>query len=526
MTLTSSHLDSLIRLLAAQEGFSPAQVETRETHISWVILTADNAYKIKKPVNPGFLDFSTLSQRKYFCYEEYRLNRRFAEKLYTGVVTLCGADGTPVDYAVKMQRFDHRQCFDELLAAGRLQAMHLLDLATQLATWIDKLPGAALTSPYGSPRAIYAPVRETLDALKHAVPADQADTLTNLDHWCENEYQQHKQDFLQRKETRHVIECHGDLHLGNIVWLDHHAVPFDCIEFDPNLRWIDIINEIAFTLMDLARGGKQAFSNLLLGKYLEYSNDYAGLAVLRFYLVYRALVRAKIQMLRSRQAELDAVRRQQCLSSCSAYIALAKTFTVPRHPCLLITHGLSGSGKSTVTDKLSQHTGMLYLRSDVLRKKLYPGSIPEQESSQLNTGLYSQHMTDKVYRTMLHTAEFMLKQGYSVIVDASFLNRQYRDWFFDLARRQEVRFTILHLAADSSTLARRVETRQADPANVSDADKSVLAYQLKQYSGLEQREKDYTLEIDTTGPVDARQLAARLKLPGDTGNPDGATFLS
>ncbi len=527
MTQHSSDLDTLIRLLAAQEGFSPTEIEVKQTHISWVILTRDTAYKIKKPVNPGFLDFSTLSQRKYFCHEEYRLNRRFAEQLYTGVICVYGADKKPVEYAVKMRRFDYRQCFDELLAAGRLQAAQLLDLATQLASWTERLPAAALTSPYGTTRAIYVPVRETLDALRHSLPPDQMKTLGDIDDWCAEQYRCHKPDFLQRKENRKVIECHGDLHLGNLVWIDRHAVPFDCIEFDPNLRWIDIINEIAFTLMDLARSGKWEFANLLLGKYLEYSNDYTGLAVLRFYLVYRALVRAKVQALRRQQPDIDPARQQRCLLSCTAYLKLAKSFTTTsRRPRLLITHGLSGSGKSTLCEKLSRYTGVLYLRSDALRRKLHGNDTTTEKSHALNSGLYSRHMTDRVYRGMLETAGFMLEQGYSVIVDASFLNREYRDWFHELARRHSAGFTIIHLEADPALLAWRIENRKSDPTNISDADRTVLEHQLKNYSGLERREREYTLTLDCTNPIDARQLASMLELPGDKERPGEIIFLS
>ena len=298
----------LVHALCARRHF-PNRPIVEETHISWVLLTGRDAYKIKKAVNLGFLDFSTLQARQFYCGEELRLNRRLAPELYLDVIAISGSAEQPVlggnpaiEYAVHMRRFAEAGMMDRMLARGLVTPAHIDKLAAVIASFHKTLSPAAVDSPYGASAEIAKAAEQNFAALPQLLGApDDLAMLETVRAASASELAACEPLFRQRVAAGWVRECHGDLHLGNIVLLNDVPTPFDCIEFSPALRWIDVISEIGFTVMDLLRRGQPQLAWRLLNAYLEITGDFSGVGVLRFYLGYRAMVRAKIAAIRAGQ---------------------------------------------------------------------------------------------------------------------------------------------------------------------------------------------------------------------------------
>lgn len=473
-----------------------------ETHISHVLLAGDYVYKIKKPVDLGFLDFTTLKARRFYCEEELRLNRRFAPKLYLEVVAIGGSLEAPVlgaataaiEYAVKMRRFPQEALFDRLAETGELECRHIDALASVIADFHGGAARAAATDPYGSAAAIEAPMRQNFEQIRGLIGSDvgreiaaatRRGALDEIENWSRNRHAELAPVFAARHAQGFVRECHGDLHLGNVAWVDGAALPFDCIEFNPNLRWIDVMSEVAFLIMDLRMRGRDDFANRFLDAYLERSGDYAGLAVLDDYLVYRAMVRAKIAAIRAGQADAGEEVRRQATADCDAHLALAQRFIKPRRLALVIMHGLSGSGKTFVSQGLLEATGMLRLRSDVERKRMQGMAVEAKSGSGLFTGLYREEATRSTYAEMERLARLVLAVGWPVVVDAAFLRRWQREAFRKLADEFGLPFLIVSCTASGAVLRERVRLRSAAGRDASEADLAVLDRQMASAESLE-----------------------------------------
>lgn len=440
-------------VLAALPG-----IESRiETHISWVLLTREFAFKIKKPVTLPFLDYGTLEQRRACCREELRLNRRFAPDLYLDVVELAG------EPAVKMRRFDEALRLDHVCAHCDLSGEHLARFARDLVAF--QAQAAVSPAPtFGVPAAILADALENFDELERLLP-DAAARLAGLKAWTQNEFARHAADFARRKEGGRVREGHGDLHLGNLVLLDGRIVPFDGIEFNAGFRHIDVASEIAFTLLDLLDHGRPGLATWLLDAWLTASGDFDALAVLRFYLVYRALVRAKVAAL------------QQNPQAATDYLVLASRLAAPPAPTLTITCGPSGSGKTHASSRRLASADFLdtvRIRSDVERKRLF-GLAPEAAS---DGSIYTRDANRRTYARLGELAAAAIAAGWSAIVDAAFLKRAERDAFRAQATRLGVPFALLAPRATPDEMARRIAARRND---ASEATLAVLERQLASY---------------------------------------------
>lgn len=468
-------------------------VELHETHISWVLLSGDAAYKIKKPVNFGFLDFSTLEKRAFYCNEELRLNRRLAPRLYLDVVTVSGPPSAPqlggagpiLDYAVKMRRFDTTQQLDALLAQGRLEPTHIDALARRIAAFHRAIPAAPADSPLGEADAVHQPALQNFVQIRARISdATDLDHLSRLEDWSEREYRRLIESFQQRKRDGFIRECHGDLHLANLAWFDGDIAPFDCIEFSENLRWVDVISEIAFLVMDFHDRHRPDLGWRLLNGYLEQSGDYAGLGVLRYYLVYRALVRAKVAALGG------------AVAGCRDYLELALTFIAPPAPFMALTHGLSGSGKTTLAGELAAAAGIIRIRSDVERKRLH-GLTPEARSaSPQDGGLYTRDGHVRTYQRLAQLAAAILAAGYPVIIDAAFLRREERRRFAGLAENLGLPCLIVDLQASPDLLRERVADREKAGKDASEATLAVLEKQLTSDEALDENEKCRAIQVD------------------------------
>ena len=477
-----------------------------ETHCAWVVLTGLYAYKIKKPVNFGFLDFSTLEKRKFYCEEELRLNRRFAADIYLEVVTITGTlacpqiegDGQALEYAVRMRQFPDNALLSQLATRQALESGHIDQLIHIVSDFHRHADKADEDDPYGLPEKVHHWVRENFQQLRPLLTSnDEKADIEQLQHWSEKEYAQLSTVLAQRKQSGAVRECHGDLHLGNITLIDGRVTPFDCIEFNPELRWIDVVSEIAFVLMDLDARSLPRYSHRFLNGYLQQTGDYAGLAVLPYYLVYRAMVRAKVAKLRCQQTQPGATDYTQAEVEYQQYLQLARRYTARKQAVMVIMRGLSGSGKSTVARDLCEQTGMIQLRSDVERKRQAGLAATDTSHSGIDNGLYSADNTTDTYRQLGTLAKSVLAAGYSVLVDATFLKRQHRDHFRAQAAASGTPFLIIECSAPEHELERRILARQASQRDASEATLAVLHAQQAIDEPLGDAEQPYLLRTDT-----------------------------
>lgn len=528
---TGTEQARLLAALSRPGAFGPScpHVERLETHISCVFLTGTHAYKIKKAVDFGFLDFTALAARRRFCEEELRLNRRLAPALYLDVVPITGSVDAPViggrgdalEYAVKMREFPQDALASRILARGELSAADIDALAAKVTAFHGATAVADPQGVFGAPgevlriaRQNFAQIRPRLDT------AEERDELDALASWTEREYAARYAALLRRREQGFIRECHGDLHLGNIARVDGELTIFDCIEFNESMRWIDVMNEVAFMVMDLHDRGRADLAYRFLNAYLEQTGDYAGLAVLPFYLVYRALVRAKVARLRAAQLEKGESKRA-LLADYRGYATLARGYAQPRHAALAITHGLSGCGKTTLSQALLEAIGAVRIRSDIERKRLHGIGARERSGAGIEGGLYSAAATEETYRRLAALAREIIGAGLVAVVDATFLKRRQRDRFRDLARELGVAFAIVDFAASDATLRARVAGRAAAGSDASDADLAVLEHQLATREPLAPDERVFAVTYDAEAPLSAARapaawaaLAARLEPSG------------
>jgi aminoglycoside phosphotransferase family enzyme/predicted kinase len=485
-------------------------VERLETHISYVLLTGRYAYKIKKAVDFGFLDFKTLSARRFFCGEELRLNRRLAPALYLGVVPITGnmdapiigGNGRAIEYAVKMREFRQDALASRLLARGKLEPAAIDVLARKVAIFHSAIEVAAPGAGFGAPEAILNRAQDNCSTIRRLLDdPDERAEIDALAAWTEHEHVARRGVFLRRVEEGFVRECHGDLHLGNIARVDGELTIFDCIEFNPALRWIDVKSEVAFTVVDLEDRGRADLGRRFLNAYLEQTGDYAGLAVLRFYLVYRALVRAKIARLRTAQLDAGAASRA-LLAEYRGYLTLARNYAQLPHPALVITHGPAGCGKTTLSQALLETIGAVRIRSDVERKRLHGLDALERGRDGIDRGLYAAGATEATYCELAAQARHVVDAGLVAIVDATFLKRRQRDQFRDLATELGVAFLMIDFAARESTLRERVAQRAGAGSDASDADLAVLDHQLRTREPLATEEQAFVIAYDAEAPLE------------------------
>ncbi len=470
------------------------RIEHLATHISDVYLAGDYAYKFKKPVNLGFLDFSTIEKRRAACLEELRLNRRLAPEIYLDVVALCadggpmrlradaGAEGAAVlDYAVRMVRMPQDGMLDALARQDRLARAHLLDIARQMARFHTAAEHGAAVARYGEREAIAAPIRQNFAQTERyigiTIPRARFERLRA---WSERFLREQAALFAARVGAGRVVDGHGDLHLRNMCLYRGKVVIFDCIEFNPALRAGDAIGDIAFLTMDLDHRALATLGTVFLNEYLERTQDYAGLPLLDFYQVYHAYVRGKVNsfLLDGAGSEADKTRARE---EAGRYFELAERYLSPRAPGLLIASGLSASGKSTLAARIAEQLGGIRVRSDAVRKHLAGMELEARDRSGYNEGIYTPAMSAKTYERMLEHARAIVAAGRWAILDATYSRREHRRPAAELARSLALPFGILYCAAPLVELKRRIVTRAAAGTDVSDAGVAVLEEQAKRF---------------------------------------------
>lgn len=527
MDSDSFSIDALVDVAAFPH--SVTKLELRETHISWIVLTGPLAYKIKKPVRFPFLDASTLERRRRLCEEELRLNRRFAPDLYVDVVPIArdggrlvvGGNGPPVEFAVRMHEFDPSQELAARLDQHAVTPGDMKSIAAQVADSHRRADVAPADGPFGTFEKIRAPMLDNFSLLRSLLhDTEELHQLERLANWCADSLARLEPGIRARLSSGMVRECHGDLHARNIVRWRQQWMPFDCLEFDPDLRWIDVISDVAFLYMDLASRQRTDLACEFLSRYMEETGDYEGLRLLPLYAAYYALVRAKVDALGAGGA--TSVQREHLKARLAQRLAAAMRFMDEGQLALILMHGVSGSGKSWFSERLVPALHAVRIRSDLERKRPAAIAPPAAPVHGVGQGNYTIASIDRTYRRLAECAEYALAGGCSVIVDATFLERAHRDLFRTLARRYRCGYLIVSCTADAATLGARVDLRAQGGTDPSEADRAVLDHQLRSQQPLSADELLDTVSIDTSRPVSADAavtiLKTRLSALGCLGN--------
>jgi len=445
-----------------------------QTHISTIILSGELVYKLKKPVDFGFLDYSTLDKRHKNCLEEVRINKGFAPKLYLGVIPITGTienpridgEGRVLDYAVKMRRFSQSDQLDNIVEQDGLEIESMDKIARVIARFHEESVPVDAASDYGEPQRVLSPMLENFDLLQRVAAEHALDTgLSSVIAWTHKQFEKLKLLLQRRKKEGFVRECHGDMHLHNMALHEGKLILFDAIEFNTYLNHIDVISDLAFLLMDLEYRGLVNHSCRLLNHYLELTGDYEGVGLLDFYKTYRAMVRAKVAALRVAQ-EMEADERRAVMEEVIRYINLALSYTEEKEAFLIIMHGFSGSGKSTCALMMVEQYGAL--------------RIP----------------TKATYERLLELAISVYEGGYSVIVDATFLKQWQRRLFWELSSEVEIPFLILDLQCNTEIMRNRIEERSDTGIDISEADLDVLEKQMQTAEPLSNKEMEICFVVD------------------------------
>lgn len=509
--MSDSELPLLIQQML-QPGFYPHPVvepiQLIQTHASYVLLTGDRAYKLKKPVNFGFLDYSTLKKRQYFCSEELRLNQRGAPDLYLDVVPIfqtktefnLSSRGEPVEYAVQMRQFPQENLFSSLFGCRKLSVELLEELGKVVANFHTQATSTPYIRSFGSVNRIRAAFDDNYQQTEKYIGGPQTQSqLEATRQYTDRFFDQHQDLFASRIQTHRIRECHGDLHLRNIcLWQDKIQL-FDCIEFSEIFRFVDVMYDVAFTVMDLEAGPNSTLANTFLNTYIEQTADWEGLQLLPLYCSRQAYVRAKVTSFLLDNPMMAATARTATEAMAARYYQLAWQYTKPRQGRLLLMAGLSGSGKSTVARILARSLGAIHIRSDAVRKHL--AGIPLESKG--DAKIYSPAMGNRTYDRLLQLGILLAIQGFPVILDAKYDRRALRLTVAEQAKAQRIPFHICHCTAPSGVLADRLQQRQDD---ISDATADLLARQQAGWESFTEVEQGYVKTVDTTQDVES-QLA-------------------
>lgn len=513
--MTDTTLPPLIQSMTQPEFYPhPVQepIQLIQTHVSYVLLTGEYVYKLKKPVDFGFLNYSTLEKRKHFCEEELRLNDRGAPGLYLDVLPIVQTEkgfqlitsgdaesgdvesGTVVEYVVRMRQFPQEALLTSLYERGELTEARLQELATVIAEFHLNAPTNDYIRSFGAVDQVRQAFDENFEQTEQYIGGPQ--TQQQFDEtrdYCDRFFAEQADRFVERMQNNWIRECHGDLHLRNIAYWNDRLWLFDCIEFNEPFRFVDVMFDIAYIVMDLEARQRPDLSNLFLNTYIEQTGDWEGLQVLPIYVSRQTYVRAKVTSFLLNDPSVPEAEKQKAFDTAALYYRLAWDYAQPRQGQLMIMSGLSGSGKTTVARQVARQTGAIHIRSDAVRKHL--GGVPLMQRG--GDDLYTPEMTQKTYGRLLDLGMKLVKQGYSVILDAKYDRQALRESVIQAAEAHPVPLQILHCDAPQEVLHDRLKQRTGD---IADATADLLPRQfLEPFTEHEQR---YVKTIDTTQPID------------------------
>jgi aminoglycoside phosphotransferase family enzyme/predicted kinase len=514
-----------------------ASRELRETHVSWVFLDDEHAIKVKKPVDLGFLDFTTLEKRHAMCLAEVRLNRRLTPDVYLGVERITrdadgrhrlGGEGDVVDWAVLMRRLPDAQRADVLLAEGDLGRDHVAFAARRLATFHAACRADDETARFGQPEAIARNVRENLDQSRAAIgrfvsPAQAAE----LERAQLGFIEENRLLLLERCRAGRVRDGHGDLRLEHLYFdgdvrgaaldplFDRAQLRvLDCIEFNDRFRYGDVAADLAFLAMDLTHKGRADLAEQLVAQYARESGDFDLYPLIDFYEGYRAYVRAKIAALMATApgASLDDTERALAEARRYFLLALASARRSPLPPFVLAFGGLLGSGKSTLADELSASLAAPVVSTDLTRKQLLSAPPTTRLYGGAWSGAYDPAFTQRVYAEVERRAGLALDAGRAVILDASFRSRSSRQRARELAERHHVAFRFVECRAPEEVCRSRLRARD-QARTISDGRVELYDEFARSFEPVDELAPEHHIVVDTTTPLARSAAAIRQLLP-------------
>ncbi len=524
--MSISH-DQLVRFMLSPSFYphDPPSVDLVQTHISSVFIAGDKVYKIKKPVDFGFLDFTTLEKRKFFCDEEIRLNSRLAPSVYKSVATVTddgagnpvlNGDGPVIEYAVVMRRLPEERMLYRLLQEGHVDDTVMDAIARLLHEFHRKADTGGEIDQLGSLDTIMMNHDENFDQTEPFIDRTISAPAHAFMKACAHKFMKDNEELFQRRVSEHRIrDCHGDLHLQHICLDGDEIVIFDCIEFNRRFRSLDVAAEIAFLSMDLEGNGYTGLARTFINAYIRYSGDAGAEKLLNFYRAYFAFVRGKVTGFRLDDPSMEEADRTAVIDEATRYFDRSARYAArTEHPVLVITAGLMGTGKSFLADRLARYLDARIIQTDVLRKEMLGIDSSERHYENFEEGIYSAETTRKTYEAALERAEAFIAAGESVILDASFRSRRDRGRARESARRAGAGFFIVECLCPESTVRERLEKRTTQSGQASDGRWELYETQKKSFEAVEEIESGEHVRADTSLHPDACLFNVLEKIKG------------
>jgi aminoglycoside phosphotransferase family enzyme/predicted kinase len=502
-------LPELVQALLEPKAYpeKPGKIELVQTQMSFVFLTREFVYKVKKAVDLGYLDYTTLDKRRFYCQKEVELNRRLCPEAYLGVVPitqdggafLIGGRGEAIEYAVKMRRLPREKMMDVLLADNKVSAEMLAKVAQRLAEFHQKAETNNEISAFGEVKAITRNTDENFSQTEEYIGRTiSKDSYRHIKEYTDSFIQKNVPLFDKRIEEGRIRDCHGDLHAAHICFTDDICI-YDCIEFNDRFRYCDIASEMAFLAMDLDHYGRADLSRSLIKAYVAESGDKEMLELLDFYKCYRAYVRGKVEGFKLDDPYIADDEKERTLEVAASYFDLARAYTRAK-PMLFITVGLVGTGKSTMAQALAKRLGLVVIASDVTRKQLAGVPLKEHRFEEFDSGIYSAELSRKTYDKILSGASDILSEGGSVILDASFIKAEDRRKAKKLAEEMSADFFIIECTLDEENIKKRLESRLKE-GSISDGRWEIYQPQKQAFDPVKEASAPKHAIIDTSKPV-------------------------
>jgi aminoglycoside phosphotransferase family enzyme/predicted kinase len=503
-------LPELVQALLEPKAYpeTTKQIELVQTQMSFVLLTDDYAYKVKKAVNLGYLDYTTLEKRRFFCQREVELNRRLCAEAYLGVVPitrdggeiLIQGKGETIEYAVKMRRLPQQAMMDVLLAANQLTPEMIIAVAQKLAEFHRRAETSADISAFGDINAIRKNTEENFSQTeKYIGKTISRDNYQKVKAYTDNFIQENAPLFQQRIAGGRIRDCHGDLHTAHVCFTDGICI-YDCIEFNDRFRYSDVAAEVAFLAMDLDHYGRADLSRRFVNSYIDKSRDRELTKLLDFYRCYRAYVRGKVESFKLDDPYIAPAEKEPTLEMAGSYFDLARAYTSSR-PTLLITSGLVGTGKTALAQALAKRLGLVVISSDVSRKRLAGIPATEHHFEEFDSGIYSAEFSRKTYDSMLTEARDILNEGGSVILDASFTKAKERLKARELAKKTGADFLIVEFTLEEEIIKKRLAQR-LEQETTSDGRWEIYQPQKRAFEPVVEVPPHKHVIIDTSKPVE------------------------
>ena len=504
-----AELPPLVHALLTPEAYPPrpSKIELVQTQMSFVFIAGDYVYKVKKAVDLGYLDYTTLEKRKHFCHQEVVLNGRLCPEVYLGVVQIAEEEGrivaegkgTAIEYAVKMRRLPQERLMNYLLSRNEVSEEMIAQVAAKMAQFHQKAETSEEISRFGDIRVVSANADENFaQTEKYIGISISTEKYEAIKAYTQSFIKKSEHLFRQRTKQCKIRDCHGDLHAAHVCFTDGICI-FDCIEFNERFRYCDVASEIAFLAMDLDYHGRADLSQRFVRTYQEMSRDQGLGRLIVYYKCYRAYVRGKVESFKLDDPLIP--NKEQVLKGAAKYFELAYSYANPKKPTLLITTGLIGTGKSSLAQVLSQRVPLAVISSDSVRKRL--ANIPSEEHrfEEFDSGIYSADFSARTYDEMLHQAERILKAGHSVIIDASFRKERERKRAMKLAREVRANFKAIECVCNEETIKERL-SRRFERESISDGRLDIFPQLKEDFEAvLEVPEKDHII-VDTSKPIE------------------------